>query len=306
MSTARAAVVALSNSEQQRETLVIMLDEVFDVAAADTPRARPRSPAPAAVVVAPRPWDEDLARQARRRWPAAGLVLVDPPAAPAPAEERLACASWDDPYSLPVAVARVASRPHPAPPSDRELAHAVRRADLALRPALDQAQTLAALARAARRPISVEIACRLLAEHLIDLDDRLAWSDWFALDADGSDRVADLAGALRAALEARQGRLRARDLEVAWERESPAYVPCGAGAAAVLAAALRAAILELPPGTLRVEAGPATLALRHPGLGEAFAWDVAGCLARRAGLRLRSEPGVWTMESESEDDADHA
>lgn len=185
MSALRPAVVALSNSEQQRETLVIMLAPAFAVVAAAAPAAVAADVRPAAVVLAPATWDDDLLALVERRWPAAGVVAVDPPAALA-AAGRCALASWSDPFSVPEAVLLTALAARPAAGVDADLQQALRRASQALRPPFARIRTLAELARCAARPASVAIATRLLADHLHALVERLAWVE----EAGDEDRAA--------------------------------------------------------------------------------------------------------------------
>jgi hypothetical protein len=304
MNRGRAAVLAVSNSEQQRETLVIMLDEVFDVRAALSPLDPPSRPAPAAVVLAPAPWDDDLVRQTRDRWPHAGLVAVDPPP-DAPRARECAAASWSDPFSLPLAVAEAARAEGDATAADGDLVATLRRAGDTLRSPFAQAESLAALAACAARPHSVEIAAQLLREHVRNLLDLLAWVEWFEEDESEDSGSADLAAALRHALEER---CRRRGRRLSWSSDLPCPVATTAARAASLARCLGGALLALPAGALSVDAAGGRLSCSHAAIDANFAVHLpvaaAGRLLARAGARLEARGGALTVRIDH--DADHA
>ena len=86
MNAARASIAAIARSEQQRETLLIMLSTDFDVTAAASAEALARQRQPAALVLAAAtdaaaPWDDAAVLDTVERWGSAGLVLIDAPPA---------------------------------------------------------------------------------------------------------------------------------------------------------------------------------------------------------------------------------
>jgi hypothetical protein len=290
-------VVAVSNSEQQRETLAIMLDSDFEVAAAATPSSASLWLDPAAVVLSPSPWDAAVAPLARQRWPQAGMILVDAPRSVQAQFRDAGVASWSDPFSVPEAVANVVRRPPPL--SADALASAVREAEIALRPALEQTVALAALAQAASRPASIDIAAHFLAERLSGLLDLLAWVEWFTEDS-GED-VSDLAAALRQAVEERQLRALCRGLEFHWRSEDgTCLLDCARLRALALARCLRSALFALAPGDVSVAAHARGLRCEHPGVGEEFATlfvvEVATRLLRQVGARLHITQGSLAID----------
>ena len=310
MRSERADIVAVSDGEQQRETLVIMLDPDFAVTAIPTPSAPVGNLEPRAVVLSAgearqsAEWCDGALQQALQRWPGAGLVLVDAPETVAAHVPRAVRASWNDPFSVPAAVAQVTALTADLSPA-AALIQAVHGADMALRPSFESAQVLADLARALERHASSAIASHFLAEQLRELVDRLAWVDWFdepplpPEEAEcGAAEARDLTRWLRSAVDARATRARCRGLDFDFRRVEPCVLPCSAAQLSILARALRAALLELPPGRIEVEADAGSLHCRHGALSaasQAFALDVVGSLLRRIDARLRRHEGQLTI-----------
>jgi len=311
--TVRPVVVAVSNSEQQRETLVIMLEADFDVTAVATATAPIGAQAPVAVVVAGASCRVD-AERASQRWPRAGLVLVDPPQSTKATGESAVLASWSDPLSVPEAVARVAvSAPESnasAPISEAALVAAVRSADLALRPNLSGALTLIALLDAVHSSHSIELALRFLGEHLLNLIEELSWMDWFldtanlfttsdATDQMRAETERDLADALHLTLAERAQRACCRGIDVVWSTNAATALRCPAFAAEALARFLCFVLLALPPGTLAIDAGDRAVRCRHQNLDEvtlkAFWLAVIANLLARMDTRLRIADGLFSM-----------
>lgn len=304
MSVARSGVVAVSDCEQQRETLLIMLAAEFSVTAIPAPSAPLGGPEPRVVILSgvadgsAAVWSEAALRQALRRWPETGLVLVDAPPAVAAQIPGAACASWTDPFSVPAAVSQVAAvAPHASPAA--ALFEALHDADMALRPSLETAQVLAALVRALCRHASSAVASRFLGEQVRELVDRLAWVDWF--DESGSGSAADLTRSLQEAAAERILRGGCRGLDFDFRHLEPCILSASPEQVSVVARCLRAALLELPPGTVEVEADGGALRCRHaelpPATESAFAFDVVASLLRRIDARLTRGDGELTIRA---------
>lgn len=317
MTASRTDVVAISDCEQQRETLVIMLDPEFAVTAIPTPSTPVGDLEPRAVILSAGAaaesavWSEGVVEQALQRWPGAGLVLVDAPEPVVARTPDAAVASWSDPFSVPAAASQVAVRAPQMSPA-AALAQALHCADTALRPNLETTHVLAALVRSLSRHASSEIASRFLAEQLRELVDRLAWVDWFEDDrAPAAENArargsSDLAQWLRRAVDERELRARCRGLDFDFRRLDAYLLSATAAQASVLARSLRAALLELPPGTVEVDADASGLHCRHGALPSAaqpaFALDVVGSLLRRVDARVERREGHLTIRADEAGD----
>ena len=302
MSSTRASVVAVSRCERERETFVIMLDPDFDVTAIAS-AAAPVTCTPAAVVCAGRgiaadgvpALGETEMRTLLGRWPAAGMVLVDAPAPTLAHFPNALLASWADPFSVPLAVNRILDRAAPRSFAG-SVARVLQAADAALRPDLEAAQALAALADCARRPESSEVALRFFGETLVALLDRLAWVDWFDASADldaasARDEIEELFAALRLALDERGLRAQCRGVEFIWDARERAPVPPTSTRARVLARCLRQLLLRLPSGRVAIERRGERLSIRHAArqaqAAEEFEVIALANLLRRIHLQLR-------------------
>ena len=320
MTPMRSSVVAVSNSEQQRETLVIMLDPDFDVTAIATPAGLKReTPAMAVILSAGEEsaevdemtWNETLIGDALRRCPQAGLVLVDAPQPLTAQFPDAVLATWSDPFSVPAAVADVSRRgERPLQRAHHALAGALAAVDLALRPEFETTLSLAALLRSVRRPESVEIAARFLGEQVSSLLDQLAWVDGFDyVDARrGRDALAegDFVRALRAAIDERSMRALCRGLNFEWNVEEGFPLPCSEAHLLLLARSLRAGLLDLPPGSVRIETDDSGLRCRHTalraGASLSFAFAASASLLRRAQARFAFGEGWLSLARDDEDD----
>jgi hypothetical protein len=294
MIAARPDVVALSNSEQHRETLLIMLGPDFDVTALPAPP--PTAPAPGAhAVVLSEPWDVDTLMRVRRCWPSAGLVLVDAPESATAALPHASRATWSDPLALPGVVAAAAAR-MPVAAAD-EVRLAVDGARLDLRPSLETARVLAALLRVVQRPESVRVASTLLGERLRDLCQRLLWVRAYeAADAEVSTDIGALV----------ESACRERGLETAWNVRGSFSLPCSTDQARALAHCLLRAVLEgATAGPVAIEIRPSVLRLRpaeRRGGGNDFPACVARTLTRLLGARWLDDGSTVAVVREEDGD----
>lgn len=286
----RQRVLAVSNSDQHRETLLIILDGEFDVRAVDTVTASTPGGAPAAVVLSPTRWDAALAADAQSTWPTAALVLMDPPAPVSEAFRTAAVGSWSDPISLRGTVHRAMT----ANALLRCCADLERLLTRDLRRHLDVSKALADLAAAVALPASVYVSTRMLGEQLAALLDRLIWLD----DLPDGPRPAvleeDLGTILARHIDACEARLHRRGLLVEWHGRAPMAVRATPRWGHLIARCVWSALLDLSPGPLRVTIENKNATCEHAELGQDTAplpLIVADRLLSCARMSAQLEPG---------------
>lgn len=292
MTTARPDVVAVSSSEQERETLLIMLDSDFDVTAIAAPPAMPPVPRADAVVLTATAWDASVVRRARACWPRAPLVLVDAPESARAASPGSPIASWSDPLSVPAAVAEAVACGGREDDTADALSAAVFDAHADLAPCFAGIAELAALLEVVRLPASIGISARLLCERIAVLGDRLVWVDGLEPDEDEAAESIDLAALLRAEVGERLAQSVLRHIEFDWRLDDACVARCSERRARALVRCLRAALLELPPGPVAVESRAGSLRCRHrdlPASAPKFMRAVTGTIARWLGARWQDD-----------------
>ncbi len=294
MNSERPVILAVSSSEQQRETVAIMLDpgfEVITVASLEGSRGAPRRPL--VIVLSPDSWDELLLEEARARWPQTPLVLVDPSEGVRRCHPDALVATWSDPFSLPLAVACAVREPETRLPPPEALRF-LERAAAELRPALRRSQMMAQLADLASLPASRQATASLLREQLAALLERLVWVDAAAPSA-SAVRELDFAAALAAEIDAEATRFACRGLWPRW-RHRDRFIVRGApewiGAAA---RCLRTFLLELGgAGDIVIESRSSALICHHDQLDagcQTLALAVARRLLASTGAEMHLDPG---------------
>jgi hypothetical protein len=304
MTSARPTVLAVSDSVQQRETLAIMLDRDFEVVTAAAVESAPAGVPPAAVVLAPTRWEEQLPLLAYRRWPGAVLVLMDAPSALETSVPNAMRASWVTPFAVTPTVAGVVHRSVAlaggALVTGSDFLHLV---DATLRRHLRASRLLAQMAEAVVQSSSLHIALRALREEIATIMELLSWLEAGDETADPAPTTVDLGLRLDEAIRARTLRFACRGIEVHWTAPRRFLLRTSPHRAHVLAGCLLAALLGLGPGPLVIESeGPSAFVCKHrdfvstsqPPLPLALAeW-----LLMASGCRVQSQPGHWSAHAQ--------
>ncbi len=267
----RPFLVAVSPLEQQRETLALVLEPDFEVATSPflrLPAAGERRPA--VVVLSLAEWSDRALRLARSTWPAAALVLVDPPPELQAAAKGVEVASWEDPLGLQRAVARALLRWLGGASPENLAAACHRLASLAqaeIGSVLLASRTLGLIAASASSPSSRYVAARALGEQLRCLEERLAWVE--AVLACGRQAIAraDLVRSLEKALIRSAVRFACRLLPVEYEGAPPFPLSATEDHVDLAAHCLMSYLSRLGSGALRIGVDPeGALVFEHPGI----------------------------------------